>query len=448
MIRFDEIRRMVKTEFGIDMPLTPKVMERIGLWSAMFRDDAPWLSDSVKSAGIPSAVVSELARLATVEYMAESSDATIDGWLAPVTGNIRNTLEYGLAKGGVVYKPIPSDDGITVQVIHAGDFYPIDYDGDSVSACVFVEQMERGQTTLTRVEAHLLDNDGLHIENRAYSSKQKGRLGTRISLWDVDEWADIATDAFYPGMDRLPFGYFRYPMADTEDAGPLGVSAYSRAVGLIREADRIYSSLLWEAESKETAVFLSETMLEKDQAGNAKLPVGGERLFRVLDTVGGIVDKPFYEVFSPEIREGPLSDMLNGQLRRIEFTCGLAYGTLSDMRTVEKTATEIKVSKQRSLQTTKAIQVALASAMLDLAAACLFWSDVYGLGAGPYEMVFDFDDSVLDDSAAEDTIRLQEVAAGILAPEVYLMKRYRVTREEAAAMMPAAGPSIDGLFNA
>ena len=50
------------------------------------------------------------------------------------------------------------------------------------------------------------------------------------------------------------------------------------------------------------------------------------------------------------------SNGYNRIVQKIEFNCGLAYGTLSDPQVVDKTAEEIISSKQRSYATVKAIQ--------------------------------------------------------------------------------------------
>ena len=53
----------------------------------------------------------------------------------------------------------------------------------------------------------------------------------------------------------------------------------------------------------------------------------------------------------------------NKIIQKVEFNSGLAYGTLSDPQVVDKTAEEIKMSKQRSYSTVKAIQNKLGDAL-------------------------------------------------------------------------------------
>lgn len=65
--------------------------------------------------------------------------------------------------------------------------------------------------------------------------------------------------------------------------------------------------------------------------------------------------KPFFNTFSPEIRDTSQFNSLNQMLRRIENAVGLSYGTLSEVSEVEKTAEEVRSSKQRSFSCVKDI---------------------------------------------------------------------------------------------
>ncbi|MDC9201319.1 phage capsid protein, partial [Clostridioides difficile] len=104
---------------------------------------------------------------------------------------------------------------------------------------------------------------------------------------------------------------------------------------------------------------------------------------------------------------------------------------------VDKTAEEIKASKQRSYAFVSDVQKELRNALEDLVYAMDALTTTYNLApVGKYEQSFDFDDSLIVDNKAEQSIKLQEVASGILKPERYLMWRYGVTEEQAREMMP------------
>ncbi|MBQ3038200.1 MAG: phage portal protein, partial [Clostridia bacterium] len=104
-------------------------------------------------------------------------------------------------------------------------------------------------------------------------------------------------------------------------------------------------------------------------------------------------------------------------LRSIEFNCGLAYGTLSDNRNVDKTAEEIRASKQRSYSMVCDIQNSLKNALLDLIYAMSVYCDMYSLAPkGECNTSFNFDDSIICDRAIEFDERLTLLEKGVLSP--------------------------------
>lgn len=182
-----------------------------------------------------------------------------------------------------------------------------------------------------------------------------------------------------------------------------------------------------------------------NQEGNFKLPEGKERLFRLF----GWEDKDGrrnMDTFSPAIRDVNLFNGLNKFLRKIEFNCGLAYGTLSETEDVSKTATEIKASKQRSFSTVKDIQKALQDALKDLIISMSDIANYYNIPVKDIDIdkdvSFDWDDSIIVDKDADLESMRNDVAAGILRAELYLAKKYGVSEEEALKMMPNTGDSL------
>ena len=250
----------------------------------------------------------------------------------------------------------------------------------------------------------------------------------------VDDWADLEESLLIKNIDKPLFSYFKIPIANTIDTiSPLGVSIYSRVIDLIKEADKQYSRILWEFEGSELAVDVDSSVFKVNTKGQLEIPKGRERLYRTLN----LSEEDKWNVFSPEIRDTSLFNGLNNILKKIEFNCGLAYGTLSDLQETDKTATEIKASKQRSYSTVKDIQNNLENALIDLVSVMDIVSKIYKLSNNTsYDMSFNFDDSLILDKDLELASMLGDVSAGILRPEIYLAKKYGVSEEEALKMMP------------
>jgi A118 family predicted phage portal protein len=148
--------------------------------------------------------------------------------------------------------------------------------------------------------------------------------------------------------------------------------------------------------------------------------------------VNNIGDKgKLFDEWSPEFREASIKSGLDAILKRIEFACQLAYGTLSDPQTVDKTATEVLASQQRSYVTVTSTQEALQSGIDGLLYAMNVWADLYNLApAGSYSPTYDFDDSVITNKEAEFAQDLQ-VLDRVMSKVEFRMRRYK--EDEATA---------------
>ena len=428
----------VRNKIGVDVAVSDQMASAINLWGRMYEGRAPWLNDTTQSLNLSVAIASEMARLVTLELQTEVSGSARADYLNEqyqvVISDIRAFTEYACAKSGLIFKPYVTGDGIGVSYVQADCFFPTAFDSSGrIIGAVFADQVTRGDRYYTRLEYHDLTGDTYTVINKAYRSSTQADLGTEVPLTEIEDWADLQEHTTIQHIGKPLFGYFKIPLANSIDPqAPLGVSVYARAVDLIREADRQYSRILWEYEGSELAVDADSTLFKRDERGNYILPQGKERLFRALDLDD---NNSKYNVFSPAIRDESLFNGLNRLFQRIEFACGLAYGTLSDPQTVEKTAEEIKSSKQRSYAMVVDIQKALQTALEDMVYAMDTLCTLYHLApAGTYEMSFEFDDSIVADRQAEFAEKQQLVTAGIMQPWEFRMWYFGETEAQAKAM--------------
>lgn len=424
----------VKQALNVDVAISSEMATALQTWSLMYQNQAEWLSDTVKSLNLAAAIAGEIARSVTIEMQVEISGSARADYLAlqmeSVLDKLREKIEVGCAKGGLMMKPFISGAKISVDFVQADQFYPVSFDSSgNITACVFADQKTAGQYYYTRLEYHQMTPEGCVIRNAAFRSSSRDTLGQAVDLSVVDDWAGIEPEATITGIDRPLYAYFRYPMANNIDpASPLGVSCYSRAVDLIRQADEQWSNLLWEFESGKRAIFVDVLAFGKDADGKPKLP--DRRLYRALET--GSTEGDLYHEWTPEFRDASIKSGLDAILKRIEYNCGLAYGTLSDPQSVDKTATEIKTSKQRSYATVTDTQKKLEEALDDLLYAMDVWCTLGKLApAGTYEVVYDFDDSVIVDKDLQFQQDLRLVGQGIMGKVEFRMRNFGESEEVA-----------------
>ena len=426
----------VKQSLRVDIAMTPLMAEALNKWSLMYVNTSPWLGGEIKSLNLASSIAAEIARAVTIEMELDVTGSARADFLAaqmiPVLNSIRTYTEYGAAKGGLWFKPYINGDEICVDYIQADMGYPVAFDANgNMTSAVFADQKQVSNNFYTRLEYHAPMDSGYRITNTAFKSTTRDMLGNQVNLSELPEWADIEPEAAILNIDRPLFAYFKMPFANAIDpTSPLGVSVYSRAVHLIEQADRMYSDFLWEFESGKRALYTDTMAFGKDSAGKALLP--DKRLYRLLDLNSRVDGKGLFEDWSPTLREANILNGLDAILKRIEFTCGLAQGTISDPQSVALTATEIKMSKQRTYSTVVDTQKSLADALNGLLYAMDVWATIGGLApAGAYVATYTFDDSIVSDDDAQFNNDSAAVTLGVMPKFIFLMRNYGLDEETA-----------------
>ena len=340
---------------------------------------------------------------------------------AKLKRQLRKQLEYGIAKGGLVIKPfivftkLVDENGQEKQAatmefdfVQADSFYPIAFNAaNDIVEAAFIESKIDGNIIYRRLEYHKWEGNTVRIVNRAFMSTDGNTntgtssvdLGKEIPLTDVPEWKDLQATTIIRNVTRPLFAYFKMPEANTVDtSSPLGVSGYSRAVNLIKDADMQYSRLLWEYEAGEMAVNVQRDAFKylEDPENQSHTVLGRmqERLYRQID----VDENDLFQEYAPMLRDNAFNDGLNTILMRIEDVCGISRGTLSDAANEARTATELKILKQRSYQTNAEIQAALEDTLRDVIYVMDVYCTLYNITPpGEYDVSFEWDDSIIID---------------------------------------------------
>lgn len=249
-----------------------------------------------------------------------------------------------------------------------------------------MDSKRQGDYVYTRLESHNLNGTDYTIVNKAFRSERltgqapdddfisvQYPYQTPVPLSEVEEWASLSEEpVVINNVEKPLFVYIKMPRANNLDPNsPLGTSVYSRATEVIEQADGQFSRILWEYDATEAAIHASADMFDSDKSGKPILPAGRERLYRAFDFES---KESFLKEYAPEIRSDPLFKGLNKYFQRIEFLVGLSYGTISDPQDIEKTAEEIRTSKQRSYTVVSRIQSAWVTALMPSFMPWMFYS--------------------------------------------------------------------------
>lgn len=449
----------IESVLHVQPTMSQEMKDAIELWEQMYKNKSPWVmsNENLKSLGLPAMIASEKARTATIEMnvkiTGESERAKfISEQFKKVTSTIRKNLEYGIALGGLVIKPyvVMGPDNqykIEFNYVKATDFYPLAFSANGkITEAAFIERIFTKEAVFSKVEYHQLVGTTLTVRNLAFKtvnsntsiySTLDGQLGTEISLSEVPEWSNLAPQTIIDNVDSLLFAYFKMPQANTIDlTSPLGVSGFSKAVDLIHDADEQYTDLLWEFEGGQLAVDVDRTafnpLIDKDGKQTVQLPKFQDRLFRRNLDLG---EDDTYNVFSPNLRDANIINGLNNILMHIEDVCDLARGTLSNVTYSEaRTATELKILKQRTFSANKDIQTELQGTLEQVITIMDKYCDLYNIVDGSkddYEVAYDWDDSILVDKDTERQVDMIDVDKGRMSKIEYRMKWYGETEAQA-----------------
>lgn len=417
--------------------MSERMKDAVVLWSNIYQNHAPWLSENTHSLNLAASICSEIARLTTIELRISVTGSERADFLSNAVNlimpHIRQQFEYACAKGGLIMKPYVSENNILVDFIQPDAFIPTAVsERGTITSAVFIQTAQQNYTHnhngrfLTRLEEHSLENGIYTIQNTAFISNDPYNLGKEISLEESGIWSGLSGSVTLENMQHPLFVYLKMPCANNIDStSPFGVSVFSRAADLIKEADRQYSRLLWEFQSGERALYLDETAFRRDKNGKPVLP--DKRLYKTINSG----ENELFHDWSPVMRDESILRGLDSILSKIEDMCGLSRGTFSKTDSQAKTATELKILRQRSYSTIADMQKCLQNALEELLSVMNIWCELSGIGGqGKYSAAFEFDDSIICDTETEFKQKLSLVNAGIMSKDEFRAWYFGENRSE------------------
>lgn len=476
----------LEKKLGISLAVSSDMQNAIQLWNDMYLNQPYWKRNGTRTMNLPAAISHEFARLIMIENQIDITGSPFADYLNEQLKNalkdsLKAKVEVYCALGGIALKPYVVGDSIMIDFTQADAFYPTDYNSNGdVTGAVFVDAKRKGKYVYTRLEMHKFEKnvqvtdepaqeteDGspgeprstntYTVTSRAFRSEQlisnkdeydltcQHPFSEEVPLTEVPEWADLAPSVTIKDVEKPLFVYIRVPAANNVDRrSPLGASVYAKAIENIQDADELYSESKFEFDALQAAIDADVSLFKLDREGNPILPKGMDRVYRhyeVESSGTGATTKPFFEVTAPAFRDQSLFNGLDHYLKIVEFLCELSFGTISNPNSVEKTATEIEASKQRSYSAVCSMQEAWDIGLRDLVYAMSVLAELYNLApVGEYDVNIMWGDGILEDYDKEYQRRWSMVVAGKYRLELFLAWHFGVSEEEALKMIPQQQP--------
>lgn len=327
-----------------------------------------------------------------------------------------------LGSGMIVSIPYTATVGekrkIFIDSVTKDRFFITGMSGDEVTSCTVVSDYRVRDT-----HKYIRFTD-YSLEGSTYIIRQKAVMDSRqVPLNVLSDWASIPEEIRIGGVDRLPIGIMRCPTSNRRSDTIEGVPVTFGCNSILEKIATTLQQIQEEYESKGVIIFADESLFKK-----------GQTLSKKYKLTYGDGEKPFFEVFSPEIRNSAYYDKLNNEFKLLEKAIGVSEGTITDLESAGATATEIKQKMYKTFAFCTDIQSAFEKYFNDLIYGCNVLANYMGITpAGEYEIKYSWSYALLEDSAATLLQYKDGVSDGVIKKSEYRQQITGETLEEAQA---------------
>ena len=368
-------------------------------------------------------------------------------------------LEKCFALGGGALKEwveVPKDEQgndigegkVRIGYTMARQFVPTAWDNSKVCSGIFISREARDGFYYTVLEWHRMDGTTYRVTNDLYrmpikDSEPQNILGWWYPLNEI--YPLLSPDTTIYDVQDAFFQYIRPFGANyADDNSPLGMSIFAPAMSTLHGLDVMFDSLQREFVLGKKRIIAPARAMKVSPSVNGGRP---ERYFDADDEVWEALatdnpeDLKIYDN-SVDLRVQTHIDGINGDLSILCAQNGFDPGTLSfDASKGLKTATEVISENSKTFGTVKAHENIIRDSLERMVHAIIELSVHYGLTwegqsiesliAGGYDVSVKFDDSIIQDKAAEINQGTMLVGAGLMSKKKFMVDTLGYTPEVA-----------------
>lgn len=315
----------------------------------------------------------------------------------------KKITSMGFGYGGVILVPYVKSGKIYYNIVSQSRVTIDEVEGENIIGATIIadkKTVNRGignSKTYYRLTNYRVRNGNIEI-----TQKFTDENGHEVAVPDF--WKNIELKKVITGVDRALFGYIKSPINNRKTDDKYGVPITYGCDSTIAEIKETMKQLYREYKLKEAFVGADSTMFN----GKDSLPLNG--LFKKVDAG----DDNFFEVFDPAFR--PFTERLQELFRRLEHEIGTSAGILSEVNTANATATEIKRSMYDTFTIVDDMRSNIEKGIEDFLYSANVLANAYNLTPqGDYEVSFDWDYSLLEDSQEAFSQLITAQSKGIIS---------------------------------
>lgn len=310
---------------------------------------------------------------------------------------------------------------------------PLSWDNTGkIKEVAFLDEYQVKDATFLELRLHILNESGNYviINKKCKLDYLNNSKTTNPFIYMVN---DGVVEEFDTGSSIPWFTCIKMPQINSYDPNsPMGASAIGDCADELKAIDDGFNTLCGEFRYSQKKVYYSKSLLDKDKKGDVIIPDDDESTREIyyytgdsLNTSNDLKD-PIHE-FNPTIRSKELTEGIELVLDILSFKAGLGHGYYKFSNgSVQKTATEVISANSDLYRNICKMQLAIEKNIYELIRAFLYVSNyVFGTKYDVNcKMSVQFDQSLIEDKAAQRERALKEVQLGLLTPDEYRAMYY------------------------
>jgi A118 family predicted phage portal protein len=408
----------IKEITGIDTNLSSEMYSAIELWSAMMSGQAPW-NDKAPPCGVLEQIAGRLSKLVSREIGLDVKDDAIRPAMEHINKNVDKIVDYIALLGGCIVRPIFSNGKLQYETIPLGNYLPAQYDFDgTLTGALIMKQIQNGSKKWLLTENHTFENGAHTVECTLY--RNEGGSLRKTTLTDCPQTADITPLYVWQNVKQPMIIEFRNHAVNKIDGSNVPVPIIAGAEDLIEDADKQFERMNWEQEAGAMRVFADRDLFQKRQKRNGSETTSAtelkpelNRLLVQIEGDGSAEGKKITE-HAPTLRTTAQNEMLQQIFRRIELTCNIGKGTISDMESQIQTATQYSGGRQELYAIVDQIEDEIEAKYQHCADVFAHMAAAYKIGSNDSKITITWnDDATRKDITAAKTMAMQEINTGI-----------------------------------
>ncbi len=347
-------------------------------------------------------------------YVINDSNINIDGKNARV--DLLNKTAQSLWKkgkkivsmsfgyGGVFLVPYVQGKKLYYNKIPQGRVTIDSLDGDLITGITVLAEKKVISQAIGQSKVYIRWTN-YRLENGNCIIEQKFTDETGLPIPTPEFWKNILLKQVIAGVDRVLAGYIPSPINNRKTNDKYGVPITYGCDATVSEIKETMKQMLTEYRLKKNFVGVDATLFD----GKNRLPDDG--LFKRFDF--GTDGEDSFNIYDPSFR--PYTDRLQELYRRLESEVGTSAGIISEVNTQNATATEIRRSMYDTFTLVDDMRSNVEKGLEDFFYACNVLANAYNLSPqGEYELKFDWDYSLLEDSQETFSQLIQGLSKGVI----------------------------------